>query len=172
MKYLKIKNNGELDIRLVALMGGTTKANDQYKIGQFGTGLKYTLAYLFRNNVEFKIFTGTKEVKLHLETETIKGEDFKIICIEGNRTSITTKMGNELQPWMIVRELYSNALDEGGAEYCLTDNSESEENTTCFYIELTPAFLQVYYQKPSHKNKMNDLGALPERQRRRVQTVE
>jgi hypothetical protein len=29
MKYLKIKNNGVIDIRLVALMGGTTKSNDE-----------------------------------------------------------------------------------------------------------------------------------------------
>lgn len=35
MKYLKIQNKGLLDIRLVALMGGTTKADNQYKIGQF-----------------------------------------------------------------------------------------------------------------------------------------
>jgi hypothetical protein len=62
MKYLKIQNNGELDIRLVALMGGTTKANDLYKIGQFGTGLKYTLAYLFRNNIDFKILSGANKV--------------------------------------------------------------------------------------------------------------
>ena len=64
MKYLKIQNQGLLDIRLVALMGGTTKANDEYKIGQFGTGLKYTLAYLIRNNIDFKIFVGTEEIKV------------------------------------------------------------------------------------------------------------
>lgn len=87
MKYLKIQNNGELDIRLVALMGGTTKANDKFKIGQFGTGLKYTLAFLYRNNLDFKIFVGENEVKLHLETEEIRGENFDIICINRQRTS-------------------------------------------------------------------------------------
>src|SRR5688572_27627437 len=117
MKYLKIKNNGELDIRLVALMGGTTKSQDNYKIGQFGSGLKYTLAYLFRNNIDFKIFTGEKEIQITIERELISGETFEIICIDGNRTSITTKMGLDWKPWMIIRELYSNALDEGGASY-------------------------------------------------------
>jgi hypothetical protein len=90
MKYLKIQNNGELDIRLIALMGGTTKSNDEFKIGQFGTGLKYTLAYLYRNNLAFKIFVGEQEVKVHIETEDIGGEIFEIICINGHRTSITT----------------------------------------------------------------------------------
>ena len=44
MKYLKIRNRGELDIRLVSLMGGTTISGNSYKIGRFGTGLKYSLA--------------------------------------------------------------------------------------------------------------------------------
>jgi hypothetical protein len=114
MKYLKIQNDGLLDIRLVALMGGTTKSNDKYKIGQFGTGLKYTLAYLFRSNLDFKIFVGTEEIKLHIEKEVIRDEDFEIICINGNRTSITTRMGEDWEAWMIIRELWCNALDEGG----------------------------------------------------------
>src|ERR1700748_372919 len=103
MQYLKIQNKGELDIRLIALMGGTTKSNDKYKIGQFGTGLKYTLAYLYRNNLDFKIFIGEQLADLHLEQEVIKGEKFKIICINQQRTSITTKMGEEWQAWMIIR---------------------------------------------------------------------
>lgn len=143
-KYLKIQNNGVLDIRLVALMGGTTKANDIYKIGQFGTGLKYTLAYLLRNNVKFKIFAGLTEVKIDIQTEKIKDEDFHIICIDGHRTSITTKMGADWQAWMIVRELYSNALDEGGASYEVAESFNPSENTTSFYIELTTDFLKVY----------------------------
>lgn len=136
MKYLKIQNDGILDIRLVALMGGTTKANDDYKIGRFGTGLKYALAFLFRNNLDFKIFPGTEEVKIHIETETIRDEVFEIICINGQRTSITTKMGEDWKPWMIIRELWCNALDEGGAAKEVVTDCLGEENKTCFYIQL------------------------------------
>lgn len=136
MKYLKIQNDGLLDIRLVALMGGTTKSKDKYKIGQFGTGLKYTLAYLFRNNLDFKIFVGEQEVKVHTEVEKIKEEDFEIICINGHRTSITTKMGEDWSAWMIVRELWCNALDESGACREITTNAVGEENTTAFYIQI------------------------------------
>lgn len=135
MKYLKIQNNGELDIRLVALMGGTTKANDKYKIGQFGTGLKYTLAFLYRNNLDFKIFVGNDEVKLHTEIETIRNEEFEIICINGQRTSITTRMGEDWEAWMIVRELWCNALDEGGAAKDVTETPIGEEGKTIFYIQ-------------------------------------
>lgn len=143
MKYLKISNNGILDIRLVALMGGTTKSKDEYKIGQFGTGLKYTLAYLFRNNLHFKIFAGTDEVKLHTEIEIIRDENFEIICINGQRTSITTKMGEDWQAWMIIRELWCNALDEGGAQRDVVTEFTPSENETQFYIQVDILFNEV-----------------------------
>lgn len=146
MKYLKIQNDGELDIRLVALMGGTTKANDKYKIGQFGTGLKYTLAYLIRNNIDFKIFSGQNQVNIKTETERIKETDFEIICIDGHRTSITTQMGNQWTAWMIIRELWCNALDEGGYSKSVV-NEESlligEVGKSTFFIQLTPDIQQV-----------------------------
>lgn len=143
MKYLKIANEGIIDIRLVALMGGTTKSKDEYKIGQFGTGLKYTLAYLFRNNLDFKIFAGKDEVKIHTETENIRNEDFEIICINGQRTSITTKMGEEWAAWMIVRELWCNALDEGGASRDVVTEFTPVENETHFYIQVDVLFNEV-----------------------------
>lgn len=136
MKYLKIQNKGELDIRLIALMGGTTKADDPYKIGEFGSGLKYTLAYLFRNNLDFKIFIGKKQVEINIETEDINGDIFEIICINGHRTSITTKMGKDWQAWMIIRELWSNALDEGNAIRESTETLTGESGTTTFYIQI------------------------------------
>lgn len=143
MKYLKIQNNGELDIRLVALMGGTTKAKDEFKIGQFGTGLKYTLAYLIRNNIDFHIFVGETEVKIKTEIEHIQGEDFNIICINGNRTSITDKMGLEWRVWMIIRELWCNALDEGGASKESTENLIGQAGCTTFYIQITEEVKRV-----------------------------
>lgn len=148
MKYLKIQNKGELDIRLVALMGGSTKTNDRYKIGKFGTGLKYTLAFLFRNNLEFKIFSGKENVDISLVTENIANEDFEIICINNNRTSITTKMGLEWSAWMILRELWCNALDEGDAikeiGNCADVNLlEGNEGATTFFIQINDEIKQV-----------------------------
>lgn len=143
MKYLKIQNNGVLDIRLVALMGGTTKAADRYKIGQFGTGLKYTLAFLFRNNLAFKIFAGTEEVKIHTEVENIRNEAFEIICINNQRTSITTRMGENWEAWMIIRELWCNALDEGGAVKEVTTLAEGTEGCTAFYVQIDSQIQRV-----------------------------
>jgi hypothetical protein len=143
MKYLKIQNDGVLDIRLVALMGGTTKSKDKYKIGQFGTGLKYALAYLFRNNLDFKIFCGAAPVDITLDKEIIGEEVFEIICINGHRTSITTNMGESWEAWMIVREFWCNALDEGGAVREVTDQLQGEDGKTTIYIQMIGAIPDV-----------------------------
>jgi len=145
MKYLKIQNNGELDIRLVALMGGTTKSKDEFKIGQWGSGLKYTLAYLLKNNLDFKIFIGGNEVKVTTETENIRDEKFEIICIDGKRTSITTQMGGDAwKAWMIVRELWCNALDEGGEIKDIVEDCCGSPGTTTFYIQLSTEIKEVW----------------------------
>lgn len=144
MKYLKIQNNGELDIRLFSLMGGTTKSNDQFKIGQWGSGLKYSLAYLLKMNIDFKIFVGTSEIKIGTETESIRDEDFEIITVNGERTSITTNMGgNAWKPWTIVRELWCNALDEGGEVKETTSETMGIEGKTTFFIQITEEIREV-----------------------------
>lgn len=144
MKYLKIKNDGLLDIRLVYLMGGTTKANDKYKIGQFGTGLKYTLAYLLRNNLDFKIFIGGKEIEITVINEIIRDVEFGVICINGDKSGITTNMGRDWKAWMIIRELWCNAIDEENGEYSVVESIEPLNNTTEYYIQLTGDILDVY----------------------------
>jgi len=143
MKYLKISNKGLLDMRLVHLMGGTTKSNDKYKIGQFGTGLKYTLAFMLRNNIDFKIFIDSKEVKLSSKKEVIRNTSFEIIYINGDRTSITTNMGKEWEAWMIVRELWCNALDEVMPSYVITEEVKPQKGFTEYYIQLVPDIQKV-----------------------------
>jgi len=145
MKYIKIQNQGLLDMRLIALMGGTTKSNDQYKIGQWGSGLKYTLAWLIKNNLDFHIYIGTERVEITTETEEIRGEQFEIICIDGKRTSVTTQMGGDAwEPWMIMRELWCNALDEGGEFREITNKLNGEEGKTTFYVQASTELMKVW----------------------------
>ena len=144
MKYLKISNDGILDVRLVPLMGGTTKSEDDVKIGQFGTGLKYVMAYMLRHEIEFHVRINREVITIETKPETIAGTVFGVVWINGEKTSITTNMGLEWKPWMIVRELYSNALDEGGAKYEAVENIEPEEGRTEFYLEFTPEIMSVY----------------------------
>lgn len=144
MKYLKIQNSGLLDIRLLSLMGGTTKDNDPFKIGQWGSGLKYSIAYLLKNNIDFKVFIGTEEVKIETRIEEISGDQFEIVCVNGEKTSLTTKMGgNDWKPWTIIRELWCNALDQGEAVRDITSEPEGEENKTTFFLQVTKEFQEV-----------------------------
>jgi hypothetical protein len=144
MQYLKIKNDGLLDMRLIYLMGGTTKANDKYKIGQFGTGLKYTLAYLIRNNILFHIFIGGKKIDITSKKEVIRDTEFDIIHINGERTSITSMVGLDWKAWMIVREIWCNALDETGSLAEVVENIVPAENSTEFYLQFTGEIKEVY----------------------------
>lgn len=145
MKYLKIQNAGELDVRLVALMGGTTKSKDTFKIGQWGSGLKYSLAWLLKNNLSFKMFIGDEEVQVGTETEIIRDESFEIITIDGKRTSVTTQMGGDAwSAWMIVRELWCNALDEGCEYRSIETECLGESGKTTFYVQLTPDIKKVW----------------------------
>lgn len=143
MKYLKIKNKGLLDLRLIYLMGGTTKKDDEYKIGQFGTGLKYTLAFMIRNNIDFKIFIDCEEVKITSKSEIIRETNFDIIYINGERTSITSNMGIDWEAWMIIRELWCNALDEENPSNCITEEIIPESGHTEYYIQLIPEIQKV-----------------------------
>lgn len=145
MKYLKLQNKGLLDLRLLSLMGGTTKSRDEFKIGQWGSGLKYTLAYLLKNNLDFKIYIGKELINISTEIEVIRDEEFEIICIDGKRTSVTTQMGgNAWLPWMIVRELWCNCLDEGEEVREITETPIGEEDKTTFFIQVTPDIKEVW----------------------------
>lgn len=152
MKYLKISNKGLLDIRLFSLMGGTTKENDSAKIGQWGSGLKYAITFLLRNNINFKIFIGKEEVIIDTKEEIIRDDFFEIVYVNGEKTSLTTKMGgNAWNEWTCIREIYSNAIDEGdhnveivNDENLDVDFSKINEEITEFFIEATPKILEIY----------------------------
>lgn len=48
--YLKIENEGTVPVEAFTLIGASSKRDDSSKIGMFGSGNKYALAYLLRNN--------------------------------------------------------------------------------------------------------------------------
>lgn len=147
MKYLKIQNRGELDVRLIALMGATTKFTDDTKLGKFGTGLKYAISYFLRNEIEFRLFVGTEEVFFNIEKNEIGTNTFDEIYCNGKSMNITTHYGHQWAAWEGVREIWSNAKDEGDQSYRKIDERakiEGELGKTSFYIEMTKEIGEVF----------------------------
>lgn len=145
MKYFKIVNKGLLDPRLVSLMGGSTKSDDPSKIGQFGTGLKYAISWLVRNEVKFHLFSGEKEIVFTAKDENISGKEFKEIYCNGQSMNITTHYGYQWKGWEALREIYCNSIDETGSAKGKVNPQDVQAITgsTVFYIECTKEINEV-----------------------------
>lgn len=111
-----------LDLRLITTFGVNVKPASQNPIGHFGTGLKYVIAVLLRTGHEIVLETGRHEAEFRFEfklrSQTIRGKEFGIVLMVNHREekelAFTTELGKNWEVWMAFRELYSNALDEGG----------------------------------------------------------
>lgn len=148
MKIIKIKSKGEIDERAFSLLGASSKRDDNTKIGMFGSGLKYSLAYLLRKKINFRVFSGYREIKFTTEEENFRERSFNRIFVNGKETSLTTDMGMDWTHWFIIREIYCNALDESDGSISIEDfNSIDEvapiEDFTSFYIEVDEDFQNI-----------------------------
>jgi hypothetical protein len=143
--YILIQNDGEIESNSFELIGASTKRNQEGKIGFFGSGLKYSIAYMMRKGIEFKVFSGENEMVFTTKPETLKDQTFDRICINGTSTSYTTTMGPTwTEDWYVLREIYCNAVDESNCT--LVKDTETVSPTagkTRIYIELTEKLTNV-----------------------------
>lgn len=135
MKYIRVTNAGEIEPQALHLVGASTKRNDSSKIGQFGSGNKYALAYLLRNNYNPKIYSGVNQITIETKEESFRDNTFNVVVINGEKTSITSEMGKDWKFWQAIREIYCNAIDEGGHKIEFVTDIEPQEGYTQFYIE-------------------------------------
>lgn len=138
-KYILIQNDGEIETNSFELIGASTKRGDKGKIGFFGSGLKYSIAYMMRNSIDFKIFSGENEMVFTTIDETLKDQVFQRICINGKPTSYTVTMGATwTEDWFVLREIYCNAIDEGTCQLVReTEIVQPAAGKTRIYVELT-----------------------------------
>lgn len=110
-------NPGQIDIKGATIAGLSKKEGDT-PIGYFGTGLKYAIASILRWGGEITIWSGLKEFKFTTKTIKFRDAEYNQISMvsEGVETELgfTTEYGKEWLPWQVFREIYANALDEGG----------------------------------------------------------
>lgn len=145
--YLEIKSFGQIDIQAFTLIGASTKRNDETKIGLYGSGNKYSIATMLRQGIDFKVFSGEDEIVFTTRTQQFRDQEFDVILVNGQETSLTTTMGGE--DWNTafapIREIYSNALDEDD-DATLTKVSDMlpERGYTKFFIELNKDVKHFY----------------------------
>lgn len=135
MNFLKIRSKGKIDIEALSLLGASSKRGDETKIGQFGSGNKFAIAYFLRNNYEVVIYSGLEEIKLTTVEKTFRDKTFKVICFNGKESSITTEFGKDWELWQAIREIYCNAIDEGEHSLEYVNKIEPLEDYTTFYIK-------------------------------------
>lgn len=133
-KYIQIRNTEEIEIEGLKLIGASTKREDSSKIGFFGSGIKYTISYLLRNSLFFKVYSGINEVSFELKEVTLRDQVFNKILVNGEETSITTSWGENWKRWQIFREIITNAFDEENFDISLTETLNPIKDLTTFYV--------------------------------------
>lgn len=113
MTYISFHNPGVLDLAALTTFGASIKEGNE-PIGRFGTGLKYAIAVLLRHGQEVEIYRGLQRHTIGTRRTTIRGKEFDLVTLDGADLGLTTAVGRSWELWMALRELYANALDEGG----------------------------------------------------------
>jgi hypothetical protein len=110
---LTFHNPGTIDPLAITTLGINVKADDT-AIGYFGTGLKYSIARILAWGGKITIWNGLKKFEFASQPQDVRGKSFEFILMNGERLGFTTDLGKNWEPWMVYRELYCNAKDEGG----------------------------------------------------------
>lgn len=112
-------NPGEIDPLAFSLMGVSAKPNSGHPIGRFGTGLKYAIACTTRLGGQIVIFSGRTRIDFATRQASFRGSPVDILTYSINMgppvdLPFSLAYGQDWKPWQILRELESNARDEGG----------------------------------------------------------
>ena len=143
MSYIKVSNNGILDIvKACSMLGASVKNDAKTSIGMFGTGLKYALAQAMRMGIVVHIASGEDIFETFLEADTFRGQEFEKVHLRNihtgkeHETPITTNFGQHdwVDLWCIYREIVCNAKDEEGFNVVLVDKIRRTTANTSIYL--------------------------------------
>ena len=129
----------ELDMLALRTFGISAKETET-PIGRFGTGLKYALAVLLREDCAVAINAGAVSLTIQKEHRDFRGKAFDFIVARPLNEpafdlGFTTDLGKDWELWQAFRELYSNTIDESGTARRSAGNlagiAESGKTTIC-----------------------------------------
>ena len=110
---LYFENESKFDLDAMLTLGVSVKENDN-AIGYFGTGFKYAAAIILRLGGTIEVCSHGEVIRFTTRASLIRGKEFHIVQANGVDKGFTTDLGKNWEPWMAYRELYCNAMDEGG----------------------------------------------------------
>ena len=87
--FVLFTNEGEIPVNAFKLLGASSKRGDSSKIGFYGTGLKYAIVLMLRENIPFKVFSGTSEIKISKRSTKFLDQKIDVMTVNGEKTSIT-----------------------------------------------------------------------------------
>lgn len=127
------RNPGLIPLDAVITMGVNVKVNEN-AIGHFGTGLKIAIASILRLGGKISIYRGRKEYRFYTKKKQVRGKEFEFVMMEGSglpqQLAMTTELGKNWRPWMVMRELESNCRDEAGTSFQAQSPSPFISNAT------------------------------------------
>ena len=113
MNTVSFQNKGLIDKVAIRTFGISAKDCDD-PIGFFGTGLKYAIAILLRNDCSITIYRGHEAIEFTTVRQTVRGKKFDVVCMDGVEMGFTLELGKTWEMWQAFRELYCNTMDEQG----------------------------------------------------------
>jgi len=169
--YLCIENDGEITPEALHLMGASVKDTSK-SIGMFGTGAKYGIATLVREGIEVIVYGGTRSFTFETREKKFRDKVFNQIVIRTGKRTISTSITAEMGKirWSVdkaLRELISNALDEGGASFLIVEEPNGERGKSRVFVRLTED-VRAFWDKretrfthfrsgPIYENKLGQL---------------
>jgi hypothetical protein len=164
MEYIKIANNGTLDVITACnLLGASVKGDRSSAIGMFGSGLKYAMAQAARMEIDLFIASGENIYKLTTTPVEFRGDHFKRLVLKEYFTGvehelpIATNFGEHdwTDPWFIYREVVCNAMDEGEHKVSVVTSLQRCRKETAFYLAYEP-FKDIHQDLNKYFSKKKD----------------
>lgn len=137
MSTITFQNDGLIDLRAVRTFGMSAKEGKN-PIGFFGTGLKYAIAISLRLGCKVTLYRGLEPFVFKTTEARVRNADFNIVTMNGEELGFTTELGKTWEPWQAFRELYCNAIDEGGQVH--SGAVDPTPNSTTIVISGHPLF--------------------------------
>lgn len=147
MKTVIFSTPGTLDLRGITTFGMNAKPNSTNPIGYFGTGLKYAVAVLAREEIPMVLLINGTRWTIEVSNTTFRDKQFKEIFLKRHtklgfgksiKLPFTTEFGKNWGLWQVFRELHSNTLDENGGTFVVTDETPAivpEKHRTIIYVQ-------------------------------------